>query len=352
MDANCFVEATDRTPYTPYLPPCHTPLSSSHTSRDRIGLEGWLADIDTDLPPALSPFQWNTSAFALSGSYASDSVVTDGLDIILDLEVATGADSFPWCLDDRVDKEQNTLPQSTTCPSDLFVLSAQDNMQRGEDNTGANKPLDTDVLQNSGTGTINSDQQGRPAFCSPNTSSTVSSNGLPTSNKIASITLAARHVLRSDLLEYLETEVASWAERGLAEHQPGHESQVATSRGQFCDLKIAYSTVCQLHARIEYDVISSRWALINLHDEYVRACQEWHVGGSGHSIGRGDATCIIDIILQDMHQDWLQLKETQRKAMRARFHDRKRYGKRWAMVANTLGKGFLLVCSARVANMV
>ncbi|QLI71520.1 Aurovertin biosynthesis cluster transcription factor aurF [Metarhizium brunneum] len=48
------------------------------------------------------------------------------------------------------------------------------------------------------------------------------------------------------------------------------------------------------------------------------------------------------------------LDESQRKTLRARFHNSKRYGKRWMHVLLTekLGRGILLLCSPKLAKMV
>lgn len=37
--------------------------------------------------------------------------------------------------------------------------------------------------------------------------------------------------------------------------------------------------------------------------------------------------------------------------LRSKFHDRKRFGKRWSLLTDALGIGVLLVCSSRIANM-
>jgi hypothetical protein len=167
-----------------------------------------------------------------------------------------------------------------------------------------------------------------------------------------SVISAARSVLRTDYLEYLEAELPRWANGGLWDHEPGNDSQLVTADPDYHDLQIAYFDVCQLHTRMEDDVLRSRMALIRLHLEYLRTCESWQTRRGKGRIGRGDATCIIDHILQKTHYDWPTLSKTQCSTLRARFHERKRYGKRWAVLADELGKSILFLCSPKVAAIV
>ena len=169
-----------------------------------------------------------------------------------------------------------------------------------------------------------------------------------------SVISAARSILRTDYLEYLEAELPRWAKGGLWVHEPGSsDGQLFIADPDYYDLQIAYSDVCQLHTWIEDDVIRSRMALIRLHLEYLRTCESWRTRrGKGRRIGRGDSTCIIDHILRKTHHDWPMLSKAQCSRLRARFHERKRYGKRWAVLADGLGKSILFLCSPKVAAMV
>lgn len=169
-----------------------------------------------------------------------------------------------------------------------------------------------------------------------------------------SVISAARSILRTDYPEYLEAELPRWAKGGLWDHEPGSsDGQLLIADPEYYDLQIAYSDVCQLHTWIEDDVIRSRMALIRLHLEYLRTCESWRTRrGKGHRIGRGDSTCIIDHILRKTHHDWPTLSKAQCSRLRARFHERKRYGKRWAVLADGLGKSILFLCSPKVAAMV
>lgn len=172
-----------------------------------------------------------------------------------------------------------------------------------------------------------------------------------------SVTSAARSILRTDYLKYLEAELPRWAQGALRDqHEPGGRdtSQPSTADcHHYHDLQIAYADVCRLHTRMEDDAIRSRMALIRLHREYLRTCESWQTRqGRGRRIGRGDATCIIDHILRRTHGDWAALSKAQCGTLRARFHERKRYGKRWAVLADGLGTGVLLLCSPKVAAIV
>lgn len=166
------------------------------------------------------------------------------------------------------------------------------------------------------------------------------------------VILAAKSILRADYLEYLEAELPRWAKGGLWDHGSGNNNRLVTADSDYYDLQIAYSDVCQLHTWIEDDVIRSRMALIRLHLEYLRACEGWQKRRVKGRIGRGDATCIIDHILQKAHHDWPTLSKAQCSTLRTRFHERKRYGKRWAVLADELGKSILFLCAPKVAAIV
>lgn len=239
-------------------------------------------------------------------------------------------------------------------------------------------------------------------------------------------------ILKTDYLDYLTSDLPRWVMLShqtaisASSHQttsyPLSTSSTTTTRenhSPYYSLQQAYTTVCQLDARMEGDAIQSRMALVRLHLEYLAAYETWqrsttsstndHRGGqesgeksekrrrrhhtsstpgsssitsgsgkgsgsgsgngSGSSRsrsntaasspasstgqGRGDATCIIDNILEQLYHDgWTSWSDNKRSAMRAKFHDRKRYGKRWVILAEGLGKAILLVCSSQVASMV
>ena len=179
-----------------------------------------------------------------------------------------------------------------------------------------------------------------------------SENQNPPKKTEISVISAARSILRTDYLEYLEAELPRWAKGGLWDHEPGSDSQLVPADPDYYDLQIAYSDVCQLHTWMEDDVIRSRMALIRLHLEYLRTCKSWQARRGKGRIGRGDASCIIDHILQKTHHDWPTLSKAQCSTLRARFHERKRYGKRWAVLADELGKSILFLCSPKVAAIV
>jgi hypothetical protein len=102
------------------------------------------------------------------------------------------------------------------------------------------------------------------------------------------------------------------------------------------------------------DLVRNRMALIQLHLEYTQAHQERrHTSPSTRNIstvGRGDASTAIDHILKNIHEGWETLDQRRRTELRAKFHDRKKLGKRWSQLADALGPGILLTCSNKLAN--
>jgi hypothetical protein len=159
----------------------------------------------------------------------------------------------------------------------------------------------------------------------------------------------ARNFIRPDLITYLQEAFLRWKEPGLwaQEHLP--EPLVSGPRSE--KLRLAYQYICGLEERIRDDQIRSRIALVLLHTGYEQGCNEWqhYRSGTSKQRGRGDASAVIDDILASVHPEWQD--PGVRKALRSRFHDKKRYGKRWLLLAEPLGAGVLLACSSKVAAM-
>ncbi|CAN8097032.1 unnamed protein product [Discula destructiva] len=194
----------------------------------------------------------------------------------------------------------------------------------------------------------------------------------------------SQNVLREDYYSLLETELPRWAREGLwpatgslqQQHDllnPGASSPNSTTASTpspsssspssssshapspapcYSSLERAYQAVCQLDKRMSDDVLRNRIALIQLHLEYTRT-HERRCQSASSTRGRGDASHIIDRILESTHrEEWAELDQRRRADLRAKFHDQKRYGKRWAQLADALGPGILLVCATRLANAI
>ncbi|KAM7200784.1 hypothetical protein V8F33_003715 [Rhypophila sp. PSN 637] len=138
-------------------------------------------------------------------------------------------------------------------------------------------------------------------------------------------------------------------------------------------LENIYSCVSQLDSRIETDQVRKRVALVLLHSEYLESYQDWKATRQGlsHSysapntnaaagntinikggVGRGDMTLMIDNILEQTTPGWEGLSPKRKLQLRALFHERKRYGKRWSVFREEIGCAILLVCSGQLGNMV
>ncbi|KAI9148930.1 Aurovertin biosynthesis cluster transcription factor aurF [Paramyrothecium foliicola] len=112
-----------------------------------------------------------------------------------------------------------------------------------------------------------------------------------------------------------------------------------------------------LDTRIETDQVRKRVALVMLHSQYMESYRDWKsLEGRKHrgmmAVGRGDMTLMIDGILRQTTPAWAELDARKRLQLRALFHERKRYGKRWSVFRTELGASILLVCSTQLANMV
>ncbi|KAB8226790.1 uncharacterized protein BDW43DRAFT_305077 [Aspergillus alliaceus] len=99
------------------------------------------------------------------------------------------------------------------------------------------------------------------------------------------------------------------------------------------------------------DSIRNRAALVQLHTEYQNIIQAGHEQSLTRR-GRGYASLIIDNLLEEIHHDWASSDEQQRSKLRALFHNRKRFGKRWTLLTQHLGSGILFLCSHKLESMV
>ena len=162
---------------------------------------------------------------------------------------------------------------------------------------------------------------------------------------------ASQHILREDYLQFLEGELPRWGRDTLWGDARYPELPTAATSA-YRELELAYSSVCRLDIRMGDDAIRNRVALIRLHLEYTKAYEGRGQNGHARTIGRGGASVIIDAILESIHQEWNTFDSKRKSDLRLRFHDRKRYGKRWLLLANSLGPSILLLCSPKIANMV
>ncbi|PLB53989.1 hypothetical protein P170DRAFT_482240 [Aspergillus steynii IBT 23096] len=100
------------------------------------------------------------------------------------------------------------------------------------------------------------------------------------------------------------------------------------------------------------DPIRNRAALIQLHTEYENINQTEECDNGPTRRGRGHASLIVDRLLDEIHPEWSTCDEQRRSNLRARFHNRKRFGKRWAVLTRHLGPAVLFICSRKLEKMV
>ncbi|KAH3537308.1 hypothetical protein KXV64_008507 [Aspergillus fumigatus] len=131
----------------------------------------------------------------------------------------------------------------------------------------------------------------------------------------ALIQSVSKCILCEDYIVWLESELPRWTREGLW-CETGQSLSPSAGTSRYRDLEPAY-----------FSVLAS-------------------------TIGRGDATRIIDTILESIHEGWRHLSPKRQSDLRAKFHERKKYGKRWLLLADRLGPGILLLCSTKTANLV
>ena len=180
----------------------------------------------------------------------------------------------------------------------------------------------------------------------------------------------SQNILCEDFYGLLESELPRWTREGLWHEtslnlsNPNSSTAPTTASTtntlplptSYSKLERAYLAVCQLNSRMGDDMVRNRIALIQLHLEYTGIQQGQRLNSPStrieSTVGRGYASQAIDRILENIHDGWPTLTPRRRAELRARFHDRKKYGKRWAQLATALGPGILLVCSTKLASAV
>ncbi|KAK8915253.1 Aurovertin biosynthesis cluster transcription factor aurF [Metarhizium anisopliae] len=194
--------------------------------------------------------------------------------------------------------------------------------------------------------------------CTPNTTrGTIKEapNGAAVDPVRQKILLAARTCIRADYLHFLQTNLARWTKEGL--WQKESPQAAGASVRDYEKLRNAYSCVCRLDKRMRDDPIRTRIALVLLHLEYENTCLKWKTGRRNPSVvetrlGRGTTSSMIDQILENIHPEWRVADARLRAELRADFHNRKRYGKRWWILTNALGPGLLILCSSKIAAII
>lgn len=163
---------------------------------------------------------------------------------------------------------------------------------------------------------------------------------------------AARTCIRSDYLSLLEMNLQRWATDGLW-HKTVPPPYQRASRCEYEKLQKAYSCLCRLDMRMKDDAIRSRMAMVLLHLEYENTYVKWKRGAAGGikpmTVGRGTISSMIDDILENTHPQWKTAGSREKSQLRADFHERKRFGKRWWILINAIGPSILMLCSSKFA---
>ncbi|OAQ96768.1 hypothetical protein LLEC1_00643 [Akanthomyces lecanii] len=162
---------------------------------------------------------------------------------------------------------------------------------------------------------------------------------------------AARTCISIQSIQFLETNLARWCRNGLWRNSS--PLNMTNGLSGYEKLQRAYSFVCRLDTRMSEDAIRSRMAMVTLHLEYENTWKpkQSKPKGAATSVGRGHTSSIIDRILESVHKNWADCELHERTALRTKFHEWKRFGKRWWTLASVLGPSIMLLASARLAGM-
>ena len=163
-----------------------------------------------------------------------------------------------------------------------------------------------------------------------------------------------RNFIREDYIVFLKENLLRWKQDGLWHQTP--LLSLSKDRSDSGSLEGVYHCVCQLDMRMDDDPIRKRVALILLHLEFENISRKWRAQSRNErkyqtGIGQGYTTIMIDNILMNIHANWTVSNSRRKSELRAKFHNRKRYGKRWSVLTAALGSGILFVCSKALARV-
>ncbi|KAH8803005.1 hypothetical protein F5884DRAFT_756307 [Xylogone sp. PMI_703] len=160
--------------------------------------------------------------------------------------------------------------------------------------------------------------------------------------------------IRADYISFIERNLPRWAQHGLWQNTSLPNPTTGGVNSEI--LKNVYACVCQLDLQADDNPIRQRIALILLHTVYEVAYNEWKMRPERRkemtSIGRGGASQMIDHILERIHSGWSRFDAKVRSELRAKFHYRKRFGKRWWILSNGLGPSIVLLCSSDLSTAI
>lgn len=167
---------------------------------------------------------------------------------------------------------------------------------------------------------------------------------------------AVQDCARPDYRQYIVQQLPRWSKNGLW-HQEMRLSPVnaTTSYGSLVRL---YYYLCQLDQHMADDDIRKRASFMLLHNQYEalsrnKTFNESRGGRLGLTgPGRGYASLAVERLLSDIHPEWSTCDTKHKALLRTNFHNRKRYGKRWSILVESLGPGILFVCSSRLVAIV
>lgn len=162
--------------------------------------------------------------------------------------------------------------------------------------------------------------------------------------------------IRDDFVFFIQENLPYWKVNGLFDRSA--LSDINCGGSGFESLTNIYSCMCELDLRIGHDQIRKRATLVLLDAKYKEALEEWYSqkepqwSKESGRVGRGDSSEMIDNILGRMHPDWKSYDAQRRSKLRAKFHNEKRHGKRWAVVVASLGPSILFLCSSQLVRTV
>ncbi|KAM3449675.1 hypothetical protein MY3296_006759 [Beauveria thailandica] len=172
-------------------------------------------------------------------------------------------------------------------------------------------------------------------------------------------------LIRHDYLAYLRENLEHWVKEGLwCEDMLTTTPELAEPNTE--TLRHTYYRVCETERRTEDNCVRNRAAMVALHEQYEKTVKGNSSGAATTgrqqersaltpftTRGRGHASLIVDRLLERIHgAEWVAADKRRKTELRVRFHDRKRYGKRWAALAAHAGPGILFLSAPELASMV
>ncbi|KAF3484293.1 uncharacterized protein GIQ15_03617 [Arthroderma uncinatum] len=167
-------------------------------------------------------------------------------------------------------------------------------------------------------------------------------------SSIISAIKAGDDLIRKDAIDFLQSHLAMWAEKGIWD-QPLVAAPTVDDSNLASFIKLLRCADVLERSFECYD-IQLRVAQVLLYRHYERFL--FDVKRGGQAVGRRLSAYTVDFLLRQVHmEEWDQMDEKRRQGHRRSLQDSKAMGKRWLALTGHFGYGILLICGKGPARV-